>query len=130
MIDALDADSDNDGHPDAEEAGDDNLDTPPLNTDEGHPTRSDDIPNYIDDDSDGDEVLDITDNCILVENADQLDQDMDGAGDICENNIDGDMHPTTSTTVRRRRTTTRPTTTTTTSGTSATRTTTTTTSRT
>jgi hypothetical protein len=36
-------------------------------------------------DTDGDLVLDITDNCPLVANAPQADQDRDGRGDLCDN---------------------------------------------
>lgn len=48
-------------------------------------------------DADGDGVPNVTDDCVLVANADQLDMDKDGAGDACdpclldpENDIDGD----------------------------------------
>ncbi|MEA2036607.1 MAG: MopE-related protein, partial [Nanoarchaeota archaeon] len=44
-------------------------------------------------DSDGDEIPDEQDNCILVENNDQLDSDTNGIGDACQDNIDGDDVP-------------------------------------
>ncbi len=44
----------------------------------------------LDDDSDGDTVLDLDDNCPLVPNANQEDADGDGAGDACDADADGD----------------------------------------
>ena len=41
-------------------------------------------------DSDGDNVPDDNDNCPLVSNPDQLDTDMDGAGNACDADDDGD----------------------------------------
>jgi hypothetical protein len=40
-------------------------------------------------DSDQDRVLDGTDNCLLVENANQRDRDGDGFGDVCDPCVDG-----------------------------------------
>ena len=44
-------------------------------------------------DTDGDGVLDDTDNCVLVRNADQLDTDHDGQGNACDTDDDGDGMP-------------------------------------
>ena len=41
-------------------------------------------------DADGDGVPDIEDNCPMVSNADQLDFDDDGLGDVCDDDDDGD----------------------------------------
>jgi Thrombospondin type 3 repeat len=41
-------------------------------------------------DSDGDGVLDGTDNCPTVANVDQRDIDDDGIGDVCDDDLDGD----------------------------------------
>jgi hypothetical protein len=41
-------------------------------------------------DADGDGILDTTDNCPAVANADQADWDGDGRGDLCDPDIDGD----------------------------------------
>ena len=43
-----------------------------------------------DDDDDNDGILDINDNCSLVSNADQADNDNDGAGDLCDPDDDND----------------------------------------
>jgi hypothetical protein len=70
--------------PDATEAGDTELATLPVDTD------GDGTPDYLDTDSDGDTVLDGTDNCRLVANTPQTDSDGDGVGDACEADSDGD----------------------------------------
>src|SRR5262249_47325893 len=67
-------DSDNDGVPDATEAGDWNLDTPPVSCANENPT--DGRPNYLDIDSDDDEVAD--------------GQEVDAGMDICNGDSDGD----------------------------------------
>lgn len=41
-------------------------------------------------DQDGDGIADINDNCPAAPNPDQLDTDNDGAGDVCDTDIDGD----------------------------------------
>ena len=41
-------------------------------------------------DSDGDGILDSSDNCPLISNADQLDTDGDGLGDVCDDDRDND----------------------------------------
>ncbi len=71
-----DEDSDNDGISDKEEAGDDDLSTPPVDTD------GDGTPDYIDTDSD--------DNGILDEDEGSTDTDMDGKGDWIDFDNDGD----------------------------------------
>ncbi len=86
-IDAMDLDSDGDGHPDADEAGDTLLETPPIDTD------GDGAPDYVDTDSDSDGVTDDLDNCPLVRNANQADADGNGVGDVCDGDRDGDGVP-------------------------------------
>jgi hypothetical protein len=44
-------------------------------------------------DSDGDGVLDLSDDCATVKNADQRDTDGDGEGDACDGDDDGDGIP-------------------------------------
>jgi len=46
-----------------------------------------------DPDTDGDGVLDSTDNCPLVANTNQIDTDLDGAGDACDSDDDSDGIP-------------------------------------
>jgi hypothetical protein len=41
-------------------------------------------------DADSDGVPDDTDNCLLVANFDQIDQDLDGLGNVCDADLDGD----------------------------------------
>lgn len=47
--------------------------------------------NNIDRDSDG--IQDNRDNCVLIPNADQVDTDGDGRGDVCDADIDNDGIP-------------------------------------
>ena len=56
-------------------------------------TDGDGIDNSLDTDDDGDDVLDTSDNCPLVSNANQADFDGDGQGDVCDSDIDGDGLP-------------------------------------
>jgi len=79
--DYLDEDSDNDGIPDSVEAGDDDLNTPPVDSDD------DTTADYLDTDSD--------DNCILDEDEAYLDDalvdtDGDGDADYMDPDNDGD----------------------------------------
>ena len=43
-----------------------------------------------DEDDDNDGILDVVDNCTLTSNADQLDTDNDGMGDVCDDDDDDD----------------------------------------
>lgn len=72
--DYLDEDSDNDGWPDALEAGDDDLTTSPRDSD------SDGTPDYLDEDSDGNGIDD----------ADETDGDVDGDGRLDPFDTDDD----------------------------------------
>lgn len=73
---ALDADSDNDGLSDADEA-------PMWDGD----ADDDGLPNYLDADADDDGILDGADNCWLIPNALQADLDGDQLGDACDESI-------------------------------------------
>ena len=75
--DYLDDDSDGDGIPDAEEAGDGDTRTEPADTD------GDDTPNFRDDDSDGNGILDAADG--------RGDLDGDGLADFMDRDDDGDL---------------------------------------
>jgi|GEM_PF-1781728 len=48
------------------------------------------ITDIADADSDGDGIIDIEDNCPSDSNADQIDNDADGAGDVCDTDDDND----------------------------------------
>lgn len=87
-IDALDFDSDGeDSVFDSVEAGDDEVGTPPVDSD------GDGVADYRDLDSDNDTVGDRYDNCRLVGNPSQLDTDGDRVGDACDGDQDGDGVP-------------------------------------
>ena len=75
-IDALDDDTDGDTLLDIDEAGDTDLNTPPVTTN-GNP-----VPDWRYPDRDRDGIRDPVDNCIDTPNADQSDRDGDGVGDI------------------------------------------------
>ena len=53
----------------------------------------DGIADCLDEDDDGDGVLDVDDNCPMDANANQVDTDGDGAGDVCDEDDDGDADP-------------------------------------
>jgi hypothetical protein len=53
-------------------------------------TDLDGSPDIVDSDDDGDGVLDVSDNCPVDANADQLDTDSDGAGNVCDTDDDND----------------------------------------
>ena len=79
FINALDRDSDNDSVPDSVEAGDDNLMTPPIDTD------GDTFPDYLDLDADADGLIDGSEpNCSGVDSRITEDSDGDGFGDMAE----------------------------------------------
>jgi dipeptidyl aminopeptidase/acylaminoacyl peptidase len=74
---ACDADNDNDGV-------DDSQDAFPLDPNESADTDGDGTGNNADTDDDGDGVNDTGDNCPLVANPNQADFDLDGIGDTCD----------------------------------------------
>ncbi len=82
--DYRDLDSDGDGIPDEIEAGDDQLATPPVDTDE------DGTPDFRDLDSDDDRIAD-TDE--LDDNFDAVDSNDDGVPDFRDTDSDGDFIP-------------------------------------
>ena len=56
-------------------------------------TDGDLLMDCIDDDDDNDDILDVDDNCPLVENPSQADLDLDGLGDPCDPDADNDLDP-------------------------------------
>ncbi len=62
--------------------------------DEGFPDNdADGVANCLDDDDDGDGVLDPDDNCPVLSNGGQANKDGDGKGDVCDDDDDGDGAP-------------------------------------
>jgi len=102
--DACDDDDDNDGVPDGVDVCPLVADPAQLDTDldgQGDACDADDDNDGVQDDGDGDglagdhlcaggEVLACDDNCALTANADQGDLDLDGQGDACDADQDGD----------------------------------------
>ncbi len=66
------------------------ADALPLDATETLDTDGDGIGNNADPDDDNDGVADVADNCPLAANADQLDLDNVGVGDLCDVDFDGD----------------------------------------
>lgn len=93
LLDWIDLDSDADGIPDRVEAGDDDLNTPPVDTD------MDMIPDFRDPDSDDDGLSDL-DELTLGTNPLDSDSDGDGVSDLIESAagtdpLDGSVNPRT-----------------------------------
>ncbi len=89
--DSLDDDSDGDGFSDAEEAGDDDLETLPVDTD------GDGVPDYRDQDSDGDGLPDASEATRGTDRT-NTDSDGDGVSDLVEvvaetDPLDADSNP-------------------------------------
>lgn len=82
--DACDPDDDNDGQSDVDEiaCGSNPMDANSKATD----TDNDNQPDCVDTDDDNDGVPDTNDNCPLVANANQADDDSDGIGNACDPN--------------------------------------------
>ena len=97
MGDACDIDDDNDGVPDVDDcapldpaifpggACDDGND---CSTDDAYDTNCNCVGTVLDADSDG--ICDVDDNCVNDANADQMDTDNDGMGDVCDDDDDND----------------------------------------
>ncbi len=69
------------------------LQTLQVSATEVEPTHADNellLPVEVLADQDGDGFADINDNCPAISNPTQLDTDSDGAGDVCDSDIDGD----------------------------------------
>src|SRR5690606_25902922 len=81
-------DRDDDGTPDS-------ADRFPLDPAEWSDSDSDGTGNNADPDDDNDGVGDVTDNCPLIANGDQLNTDGDGQGNACDSDDDNDGVPDT-----------------------------------
>ena len=76
---------------DSDEDGvNDKSDMFPLNRGESQDLDGDGIGNNSDNDDDGDNILDIIDNCALISNGNQLDTDDDLVGNVCDGDDDND----------------------------------------
>jgi len=106
--DCMDEDDDNDGTPDGQDCAPtdasispkmveecDGLDNDCDNSiDEGFADEDEDgTADCVDEDSDGDGLFDVADNCPKVANPEQEDLDQDGLGDLCDSDLDGDSIP-------------------------------------
>lgn len=67
------------------------TETPPDPCREGGDRDGDGVVDQCDDDSDGDQVPDVRDNCPDLPNTDQQDADANGVGDLCDRGTDADL---------------------------------------
>lgn len=86
VLDEFEEDCDQDGIDDDDDL---NLECPPLQEDNNVENQGEQRPNNFDD-TDGDGIGNLQDNCTFVSNSDQRDLDEDGQGDACDDDIDGD----------------------------------------
>jgi hypothetical protein len=93
MGDACDADDDNDGVLDVNDAFPTDSSESADSDGDGFGDSSDLFPYDADNDIDGDGLGANEDNCPTDANTDQADLDGDGAGDACDSDIDGDSVP-------------------------------------